>query len=85
MIACEPRPSSSRRRENAHTEEQTEAIEFSDTTNEAQIEEAQTDRAPQDEIHEINDTQGPAGSPAFLGPTWSGPGRPAGRKTDEIS
>jgi len=44
--------------ENAHTEEQTEAIEFSDTTNEAQIEEAQTDRAPQDEIHEINDTQG---------------------------
>jgi len=44
--------------ENAHTEEQTEAIEFSDTTNEAQIEKAQTDRAPQDKIHEINDTQG---------------------------
>ena len=44
--------------ENAHTEEQTEGIEFSDTTNEAQIEEAQTDRAPQDEIHKINDTQG---------------------------
>jgi len=44
--------------ENARTEEKTEAIEFSDTTNEAQIEEAQTDRAPQDEIHEINDRQG---------------------------
>ena len=44
--------------ENAHTKEQTEAIEFSDTTNEAQIEEAQTDKAPQDEIHEVNDTQG---------------------------
>jgi transposase InsO family protein len=45
--------------ENAHTEEQTEAIEFPNTTNEAQIEEAQTDRALQDEIHEIHDTQGP--------------------------
>jgi len=35
-----------------------EAIEFPNTTNEVQIEEVQTDRAPQDEIHEINDTQG---------------------------
>jgi len=44
--------------ENTHTEEQTKAIKFSNTTNEVQIEEAQTDRVPQDEIHEINDTQG---------------------------
>jgi len=39
--------------ENAHTEVLTEAIEFSDTTDEAQ-----TNRVPQDEIHEINDAQG---------------------------
>jgi len=31
--------------ENAHTEEQMEAIEFPDTTNEVQIDEAQTDGA----------------------------------------
>jgi len=39
--------------ENAHTEEQMEAIEFPDTTNEAQ-----TNGVPQDEIHEMNDAQG---------------------------
>jgi len=38
--------------ENAHTEEQTEAIEFPDTTDEAQ-----TDRA-HDETHEMNDAHG---------------------------
>jgi len=43
--------------ENAHTEEQKEAIEFPDTTNEAHTNEAQTDVA-QDEIHEMNDTHG---------------------------
>jgi len=46
------------REENAHTEEQTEAIEFPDTTDEAQTEEAQTDEAQtdgaQDETHEMN-------------------------------
>ena len=39
--------------ENTHTEEQTEAIEFPDTTDEAR-----TDGVPQDEIHEMNDVQG---------------------------
>ena len=34
--------------ENAHTEEQTEAIEFPDTIDEAQSEEAQTDEAQTD-------------------------------------
>jgi len=43
--------------ENAHTEEQKEAIEFPDTTNEAQTDEAQSDEA-QDEIHKMNDTHG---------------------------
>jgi len=43
--------------ENAHTEEQMEAIEFPDTTDEAQINEEQTDAA-QDENHKINDTHG---------------------------
>jgi len=48
--------------ENAHTEEQTEAIEFLDTTDEVQTEEvqtnkAQTDRA-QDETNEMNDAHG---------------------------
>jgi len=38
--------------ENAHTEEQTEAIQFPDTTDEAQTD--QTDEA-HDEIHEMND------------------------------
>jgi len=42
--------------ENAHTEDQKEAIEFPDTTDEAQTDEAQTDEA-QDEIHEMNDTE----------------------------
>jgi len=41
--------------ENAHTEEQMEAIQFPDTTNEAQTD--QTDEA-QDEIHEMNDVHG---------------------------
>jgi len=41
--------------ENAHTEEQTEAIQFPDTTDEEQTN--QTDKA-QDEIHEMNDTHG---------------------------
>ena len=45
--------------ENAHTKEKTEAIQFPDTTNEAQTDIAQTDEAQtieaQDEIHEIND------------------------------
>jgi len=41
--------------ENAHTEEQTEAIQFPDTTDEAQTD--QTDEA-QDEIHEMNDAHG---------------------------
>jgi len=40
--------------ENAHAEEQMEAIEFPDTTNEAQTNEAQTNTA-QDETHEMND------------------------------
>jgi len=48
--------------ENAHTEEQTEAIEFPDTTNEAQTEEAQTDEAQtdgvQDATHNMNDAHG---------------------------
>jgi len=54
--------------ENAHTEEQTEAIEFPDTTKEvqtkeeqtkeAQTKEAQTDEAPSDEIHEMNNAYG---------------------------
>jgi len=38
--------------ENAHAEEQKEAIEFPDTTDEAQTNEAQG------EIHEINDSHG---------------------------
>ena len=49
--------------ENAHTEEQTEASGFPDTTEEAQTKEAQTneaqtDEAPPDEIHEMNDAYG---------------------------
>ena len=48
--------------ENAHTEEQMEAIEFPDTTDEAQTEEARTDEAQtdgvQDETHEMNDVHG---------------------------
>ena len=40
---------------NAHTEEQTEAIQFPDTTDEAQTD--QTDEA-HDEIHEMNDAHG---------------------------
>jgi len=42
--------------ENAHTEEQKEAIEFPDTIDEAQTDETRTDEA-QDEIHEMNDTE----------------------------
>ena len=42
--------------ENAHTEEQKEAIEFPDTIDEEQTDETQTDEA-QDEIHEMNDTE----------------------------
>ena len=38
--------------ENRHTEEQKEAIEFPDTTDEAQTDEVQG------EIHEINDSHG---------------------------
>ena len=38
--------------ENAHTEEQMVAIEFPDSTDKAQTDEAQ------DEIHEMNDTHG---------------------------
>jgi len=44
--------------ENAHTEEQTEAIEFPDITEEEQTDEAQTDEAPSDEIRAMNDAYG---------------------------
>jgi len=48
--------------ENAHTEEQMQAIEFPGTTDEAQTKEAQTDEAQtdgvQDETHKMNDAYG---------------------------
>jgi len=47
--------------ENAHTEDQKEAIEFPDTTDEAQTDKTQTNKAQtdeaQDDIHEMNDTE----------------------------